>query len=75
MIGVADVARFRTDDPEPLVLASLACPVCLGTEQVEWALDSDGYDPWVQCVCRHCEERWPVYLTPWQALRLELMAH
>ncbi len=73
MIALADVARFRADDPDVLVLASLACPVCLDGAHVEWRVWGDGYDPWVECACHHCEERWPVYLTPWQALRLELM--
>ena len=55
------------------VLASLTCPICLDGEHVEWRVWGDGYDPWVECACHHCETRWPVYLTPWQALRLELM--
>lgn len=69
-----DVARFRTDDPDELVKASLACNLCLGIAQVEWQLGDDGYDPSVQCECHHCEAHWRVYLTPEQALRLELMA-
>jgi hypothetical protein len=69
----ADTARFRADDPDELVVASLACPLCLGGDHVEWELDADGYDPSAQCLCRHCEETWSVYMTPYQALRLGLM--
>jgi hypothetical protein len=68
-----DVARFRQDDPHELVMASLACPLCLGSEAVEWELRSDGYDPSVECACPHCEQRWSVFMTPHQELRLGLM--
>ena len=69
----ADTARFLPDDPDELVVASLACPLCLHGDDVEWELDADGYDPSAQCLCRRCEENWRVYLTPYQALRLGLM--
>jgi hypothetical protein len=72
--ALADTARFRTDDPDELVLASLACPICLRSRNVSWCLDADGYDPSVQCVCDRCEESWSVYVTPYQALRIGLMA-
>ena len=71
---LADTARFRTNDPDELVIASLACPLCLHGDDVEWELDADGYDPSAQCLCRRCEEPWRVYMTPYQALRLGLMA-
>lgn len=74
MPAPADTARFRADDPDVLVAASLACPLCLHGDDVEWHLDSDGYDPSVQCLCRACHERWRVYLVPQQELRLGLMA-
>ena len=32
----AETARFRHDDPDVLVLASLACPICLGGDDVQW---------------------------------------
>ncbi len=71
----ADTARFRADDPDILVTASLACPLCLRSEDVAWRLDADdGYDPSVQCLCRPCNERWRVYLAPQQELRIGLMA-
>jgi hypothetical protein len=70
----ADTARFRADDPDALVNASLACPLCLGSEQVVWDAALDGYDPSVECCCPHCQTRWRVYLAPQQALRFGLMA-
>jgi hypothetical protein len=73
MAILVDTARFRADDPDPLVLASLACPLCLGVESVEWEAGLDEYDPSVECRCSRCEERWRVYLVPQQALRLGLM--
>jgi hypothetical protein len=75
MAGLADVARFRSDDPDELVLAALVCPVCLHGDEIEWRLDleADGYDPSARCECRHCDQSWRVYMTPYQALRLSLM--
>jgi hypothetical protein len=69
----ADTARFRHDDPDPLVAASFACPICLRGESVEWDASLEGYDPSVECSCGRCHEGWRVYLTPQQALRLGLM--
>ncbi|HEY3776369.1 MAG TPA: hypothetical protein VGL69_25465 [Solirubrobacteraceae bacterium] len=71
---LADVARFTAQDPDAVVAASFACPICLHGEEVdsEVALD-DGYDPSVACECLECDVRWRVYLTPEQALRLGLM--
>ncbi len=71
---LADTARFRADDPDPLVRASLACPICLRDEQVEWAAALEGYDPSVECRCPDCDERWRVFLAPQQALRFGLMS-
>jgi hypothetical protein len=73
MVALTDTARFRADDPDELVAASLACPLCLCSEQVMWEEVADGYDPSVECSCPRCEERWRVYLTPQQELRLGLM--
>lgn len=74
MPALADTARFRADDPDSLVSASLSCPLCLHEDAVEWHLDGDGYDPSVECRCTRCEEAWRVYLAPQQELRLGLMA-
>src|SRR5919201_1291387 len=70
---LADTARFRTDDPDALVRASLACPICLRSDDLEWHAALDGYDPSVECRCPRCEDSWRVYLEPQQALRLALM--
>ncbi len=74
MTALADVARFRPEDPDSLVEALLACPVCLRSEDIEWSAALQGYDPSVQCRCPSCDERWLVYLAPEQTLRLGLMA-
>jgi hypothetical protein len=71
---LADTARFRPDDPDELVLASLVCPICLSGTAVDWVLAGDGYDASVLCVCDRCEQTWLVYLTPHQLLRLGLIA-
>jgi hypothetical protein len=73
MTTLIDIARFLPDDPDELVAASLACPICLRTEDVEWEDTLEGYDPSVQCWCPSCQELWRVYLAPFQALRLGLM--
>jgi hypothetical protein len=73
IVSLADIARFRPDDPDALVHASLACPMCLCADDVEWEGTLQGYDPSVRCRCPSCELRWRVYLAPEQALRLGLM--
>ena len=73
MAALADVARFRPEDPDVLVQAALACPVCLRVEDVEFQDSLEGYDPSVQCRCPSCQTRWRVYLAPDQVLRLGLM--
>ncbi len=73
MAVLADTARFRADDPDSLVTASLACPICLGSEQVDWEAALEDYDPSVQCWCPRCRALWRVYLAPQQALRIGLM--
>jgi hypothetical protein len=71
--ALTDTARFRPDDPDALVNASLACPICLSADTVEWDGSLQGYDPSVQCRCSSCQQQWRVYLAPEQALRLGLM--
>jgi hypothetical protein len=75
MLELVDTARFRPDDPDALVAASLACPICLRSDEVVWEAALEGYDPSVECRCPACEERWRVYLAPQQALRFGLMEH
>jgi hypothetical protein len=70
---LADTARFRANDPDSLVTASLACPLCLRSEDVQWSAALDGYDPSVECTCPRCQNRWRVYLQPLQALRFSLL--
>ncbi len=73
MSTLNDTARFRAEDPDPLVLAAFTCPVCLGEDSVHWDASLEGYDPSVECGCESCDLRWSVYLTPQQALRLHLV--
>jgi hypothetical protein len=70
-----DIARFRPDDPDALVHASLVCPFCLSSERTEWEVEGTfaGYDPSIRCECGPCQQQWTVYLAPEQALRLGLM--
>jgi hypothetical protein len=70
---LSDVARFTPHDPDPVVAASFACPICLHGDVVDRVVSLDGYDPSVSCECPECEAAWLVYLTPEQALRLGLM--
>jgi hypothetical protein len=72
---LADVARFLADDPDELVQAAFACPFCLGIARTEWRAMLTGYDPRVVCGCEACDQRWVVYLTPEQALRLSVLHH
>ncbi len=69
----ADVARFHPDDCDELVIASLACNLCLHSASVDWSLSSDTYDATAPCHCRSCDHSWSVYLTAQQALRLSLL--
>jgi hypothetical protein len=74
MASLTDIARFRTDDPDTLVNASLACPLCLRSEEVQLrAAFDDGYDPSVECACPRCEIGWRLFLQPQQALRFALL--
>jgi hypothetical protein len=74
MLGpLADVARFTAQDPDAVVAAAFACPICLRDADVRREVSLDGYDPSVSCGCPECEANWRVYLTPEQALRLGLM--
>jgi hypothetical protein len=74
MTPLADVARFAPNDPDALVRASLACPVCLRGDAVRWSGALEGYDPSIRCECALCQREWTIYLVPEQALRLGLMA-
>jgi len=71
---LTDTARFRETDPDSLVSASFACPICLQLDGVECDADVYGHDPVVECRCVGCEVDWRVYLAPHQALRFALTA-
>ncbi len=75
MAMLADTARFRPDDPDELVEAAFACPICLHADRVRREAALDSYDPWCECHCPACDERWRVYLAPQQALRLSVLHH
>lgn len=68
---MVDVASFYANDCDALVVAALACPVCLRGD-VEWFLDGDPYDPSASCSCRHCGHERRVYLSGDQVLRLAI---
>jgi len=68
--ALADVARFRADDPAPVVAASFCCPVCLGRPWHVWLDACEPGLPQAQCTCGRCHLRWVVDLTDEQHLRL-----
>lgn len=66
-----DTARFLPDDPDALVAASFACPVCLRAPS--YARLSDYYgESSASCTCLPCREGWEVSLSDLQMLRLTL---
>jgi hypothetical protein len=70
-----ETAAFRASDQDCLVVASLACPVCL-SGSVEWRLSvSDDYESHVHCACSLCGHTRTVFLGQEQALRLALHVH
>jgi hypothetical protein len=71
---LAHVARFLPDDRDELIEAAFACPFCLRAG-IERRATLVGYDPTVECACEVCDQRWLVYLTPDQALRLSVLHH
>jgi hypothetical protein len=69
---LTDSARFFVDDPDPLVIASFACPYCL-----EIAADSlfnleEPNGSAVLCHCEACNKRWVVAVNTGQAMRLAI---
>jgi len=66
-----EMARFFPDDPDPLVQASFACPVCLH-QPTEATIDEGGDGAIVDCTCAPCMCLYSVALTAEQALRLAL---
>jgi hypothetical protein len=70
-MSLTDRARFRPDDPEPLVEASFACPFCLARSRLGAMRIWDG-EPRVFCRCATCNARWSVSVTEAQRRRLEV---
>jgi hypothetical protein len=66
-----DSARFRPEDPEDLVAASFACPLCLCAAAQVLIVRHDT-DATASCLCRHCALGWRVGLDPSQTLRMLL---
>jgi hypothetical protein len=68
---VNDVARFRPDDPDALVVASFACPVCL--HRPSFVRLAEFFDePSATVACLPCGSGWEIALTDLQMLRLTL---
>ncbi len=68
---MTEVARFRPDDPDPVVQASFACNYCLHQPDeatIEQAPDGAA----VRCLCLPCDHDWTVLLDAEQSLRVAL---
>jgi hypothetical protein len=66
-----DAARFLPDDPDELVAASFACPVCL--HRATYTRLAAYYDePEATCACLPCGCGWEIALSAVQMLRLTL---
>jgi hypothetical protein len=66
-----DCARFRLDDPEEVVAASFACPICLHDDCAA-LLDQGQALAVARCACAICDARWDVGVDAQQLLRLSL---
>lgn len=66
---LADVARFAPGDPEVVVAASFACPLCLGAD-CDVLVHASPRRSVAACSCRSCPADWTVALDPAQLLRL-----
>jgi hypothetical protein len=69
---LTDAARFAVDDPDPLVLASFACPYCLGAPTDALFSLEEPNGSAVLCHCETCSKRWVVAVNPGQAMRLAI---
>lgn len=71
--AIRDTARFEPGDPQVLVAASFACPVCLHSGRR--IVVSEGPSlPVARCRCTDCGQEWTVALGAAQTLRLALDA-
>jgi hypothetical protein len=69
---LTDSARFFVDDPEPLVVASFACPYCLQTAHDSVFNLEEPNGSAVLCHCEACHKRWVVAVNTGQAMRLAI---
>ena len=67
---ILEQASFYDTDPDALVEAALACPLCL--HAVDWRPAGTGSEAAVECRCRHCAHARTVALSGAQSLRLLL---
>ena len=67
---ILEQASFYDTDPDALVEAALACPLCL--HAVDWRPAGAGSEAAVECRCRHCGHARTVALSGAQSLRLLL---
>ena len=69
---LTDSARFRVDDPDPIVTASFACPYCLDApSSALFNLDEPNGSA-VLCRCEECHRSWVVAIDVAQAMRLAI---
>lgn len=69
---LTDSARFLVDDPDPVVVASFACPYCLHTPADTLFNLEEPNGSAVLCHCEDCHTRWVVAVNPGQAMRLAI---
>jgi hypothetical protein len=69
---LTDSARFFVDDPDPVVVASFACPYCLQTPADTLFNLEEPNGSAVLCHCEVCSTRWVVAVNPGQAMRLAI---
>jgi hypothetical protein len=67
-----DTARFAVDDADPLVIASFACPYCLGPPTRAVFSFEEPAGSALLCSCDDCRASWIVIVNRGQALRLSL---
>jgi hypothetical protein len=65
-----DSARFTWQDAGELVLAAVACPVCLTADPVRWTYGRWGRQAYLDCACPDCRVRWYLRVTPEQLFRI-----
>jgi hypothetical protein len=69
---LTDSARFFVDDPDPVVVASFACPYCLHTPADTLFSLEEPNGSAVLCHCDSCHTGWVVAVSAGQAMRLAI---